>query len=154
MQRKPKNKAELDTVLSQTTFKSDDRKPSLKVFEQDEDLKNFSLTRLFKKEYPKVTFNQLSFKIRVKFANTNTTASSLKLLVPPLIEFKMLGNRCDGIAQIKEHAKQRLVTDFPEIAKAFTVQKVCVNEAISLPDDLRLSAINRLGKSSLKANLL
>jgi hypothetical protein len=43
------------------------------------------------------------------------------------------------------------VTDFPEIAKAFTVQKVCVNEAISLPDDLRLSAINRLGnKSSLK----
>ena len=42
------------------------------------------------------------------------------------------------------------MTDFPEIAKAFTVQKVCVNEAISLPDDLRLSAINRLGKSSLK----
>ena len=98
MQRKPKSKAELDTVLSQTTLKSDDRKPSLKVFEQDEDLKNFSLTRLFKKEYPKVTFNQLSFKIRVKFANTSTPASSLKLLVPPLIEFKMLGNRYDGIA--------------------------------------------------------
>lgn len=37
--------------------------------------------------------------------------------------------------------------DFPEIAKLYTVQKICVNEAVSLPDDLRLSAINRLGKN-------
>jgi hypothetical protein len=98
MLTKPKSKATLDIVLSQTTISNDDRKPSLKVFEVDEELKNFSLTRLFNKEYPKVSFNQLNFKIRVKFANTNTPLSSLKLFVPPLIEFGINGNRNDGIA--------------------------------------------------------
>lgn len=66
--------------------------------------------------------------------------------MPSLIEFEIKGSRSDKVSDVKELAKQRLIEDFPEVAKAFSIQKLCVNGTTSLPDDYRLSTINGSGK--------
>lgn len=95
------------------------------------------------KEYPKVSFNKAKIKTQVVFASVGTSARVLKSKALPAIEFELEGERQDTVEELKRRIAQYLEAEFKEATSGFTIQKICVNDSVEMPQAMKLGVLNR-----------